>query len=403
MAPRRQDSRAFICVLCMSAIAVGCLTRQLGHHGAVLLSAEDETAGGVHVKLSDLVSQNPIWAPETEEPVSKGFNAWMDTLPFGESMHHRRLREDWELRHSNAPVRSNTRSADGSDSNAVRPALQLLAPVAKASQTQMLRLQQLVPNVWTDYTIGGAGVKCVCDSAAAGDPEMEGIDPNVRPACTCSGGRTTRFTKTEEGGPLDTGGHGAWPQDLPGAAGGGDGAAYIDGIVGNNAYKPAGDVTILAALRRVDDDNEYNVYGDDYRSIPSGQRQRGFDAAYDDKNNFKYHGAGLFPDEPHQVAPPMSGLWGSPPIEDTYEWSPSVLPGNGIAAHENAARKARVQQQGTAIASLKKSLNEARKHDLTHPDTIGGTFGHARDGVLGRHSHFEHPGYGDPHTSRLED
>ena len=28
--------------------------------------------------------------------------------------------------------------------------------------------------MWTDYTMGGNGVKCVCDSAAAGDPEMEG-------------------------------------------------------------------------------------------------------------------------------------------------------------------------------------------------------------------------------------
>ena len=109
--------------------------------------------------------------------------------------------------------------------------------VASAPQ-QHLRLQSL-QNIWTDYTQSGDGVKCVCDSAAAGDPEMEGIDPNVKPACTCTGGRTTQFTKTEEGGPLDTGGHGAWPQELPGASRDkpGDGAAYIDGIVGNNAYK----------------------------------------------------------------------------------------------------------------------------------------------------------------------
>jgi len=58
-------------------------------------------------------------------------------------------------------------------------------------------------------------------------------DPNVKPACKCTGGRKTQFTNTEEGGPLDTGGHGAWPQDLPMNGG----AAYIDGIVGNNAYK----------------------------------------------------------------------------------------------------------------------------------------------------------------------
>jgi len=109
--------------------------------------------------------------------------------------------------------------------------------LAQRSQTQMLRMQSLAPNQWTDYTKGGDGVKCVCDSSAAGDEEMEGLDPNVKPACTCTGGRTTQFSKTEEGGPLDTGAHGAWPQDLPGVNGGGDGAAYVDGIVGNNAYK----------------------------------------------------------------------------------------------------------------------------------------------------------------------
>jgi len=123
---------------------------------------------------------------------------------------------------------------------------QALAQRGARGQQQM-RLQSL-KNVWTDYTQSGDGVKCVCDSAAAGDPEMEGIDPNVKPACTCTGGRTTQFTNTEEGGPLDTGGHGAWPQELPGAARDvpGDGAAYIDGIVGNNAYKAR--VQALAAV-----------------------------------------------------------------------------------------------------------------------------------------------------------
>ena len=58
----------------------------------------------------------------------------------------------------------------------------------------------------------------------AGDEEMEGLDPRVRPACTCHGGRTTRFSKTEEGGPLDTGAKGAWPQELPPG-----GVSFIDG------------------------------------------------------------------------------------------------------------------------------------------------------------------------------
>ena len=98
---------------------------------------------------------------------------------------------------------------------------------------QRLRAEILAANTWDDYTMDGSGVKCVCDSAAAGDPEMEGLDPNVKPACTCTGGRSTQFSGTEEGGPLDTGARGAWPQGLPS----GDGAAYIDGIKGNNAYR----------------------------------------------------------------------------------------------------------------------------------------------------------------------
>ena len=131
-------------------------------------------------------------------------------------------------------------------------AAQSLAQLS-AGQQQMARLQSL-QNVWTEYTQEGSPVKCVCDAAAAGDPEMEGMDPNVKPACTCTGGRLTKFSKTEEGGPLDTGGHGAWPQELPGASRGskGDGAAYIDGIVGNNAYK-AQTQTLAAAQTHEDE------------------------------------------------------------------------------------------------------------------------------------------------------
>ena len=99
--------------------------------------------------LRDLLAQSPLWAPETVEPVSAGFNHWMDTLPFGESSRHKHLRENWERRHAEA----------------------------QRSQTQMLRMQELSPNIWTDYTMGGDGVKCVCDAAAAGDPEMEGMSP----------------------------------------------------------------------------------------------------------------------------------------------------------------------------------------------------------------------------------
>ncbi|EKX38713.1 hypothetical protein GUITHDRAFT_165169 [Guillardia theta CCMP2712] len=102
-------------------------------------------------------------------------------------------------------------------------------PRAALSQ---LRLQSLSPSSYTDFTMSGDGVRCVCDSAAAGDEEMEGLDPNVRPACTCTGGRRTSFSGTEEGGPLDTGAEGAWPQGLPDNGG----VAYIDGG-STRAYK----------------------------------------------------------------------------------------------------------------------------------------------------------------------
>ena len=259
----------------VSALVLLCGTRHLADPataGRTLLAGGAMPA--MTIPLQDLVRQAPLWAPETVEPVSDGFNAWMDTLPFGESDRHRELRERWSLSHP----------GEGDEARTDRAPVQTLA--------QMLRLQVLAPNQWTDYTMGGDGVKCVCDSTAAGDEEMEGLDPNVKPACTCTGGRTTQFSKTEEGGPLDTGGHGAWPQGLPGVDGRGDGAAYVDGIVGNNAYKPVGkDATILyaqplhAAEDQVGDDY---VHGDDYGMLPSSRRQRAFDSSYDAKNDFKY-------------------------------------------------------------------------------------------------------------------
>lgn len=75
-------------------------------------------------------------------------------------------------------------------------------------------------------------VKCVCDSASSGDEEMEGIDPTVVPACKCTGGRLTKTTTTEQGGVLDTGAVGAWPQNLK------NHVDYIDGG-SSAAYKSA--------------------------------------------------------------------------------------------------------------------------------------------------------------------
>jgi hypothetical protein len=39
------------------------------------------------ISIDDLVKQNPDWAPSTAPQLSKGFNAWMDTLPFGDNYH----------------------------------------------------------------------------------------------------------------------------------------------------------------------------------------------------------------------------------------------------------------------------------------------------------------------------
>ena len=84
-----------------------------------LLATSGAVCGSSRTEL-----ESPVWAPETVEPVSAGFNAWMDTLPFGESEHHRRMREAdmlspymdiaWERRHG-----------------------------AARSQVQMLRMQKL--------------------------------------------------------------------------------------------------------------------------------------------------------------------------------------------------------------------------------------------------------------------
>ena len=68
-------------------------------------------------------------------------------------------------------------------------------------------------SVYTDYGMSGAGVKCTCDSSAGDD----------RPACKCTGGKLTKTTHTEQGGPLDTGSKGAWPQNLQ------NHVDYIDG------------------------------------------------------------------------------------------------------------------------------------------------------------------------------
>ena len=39
------------------------------------------------VDIKDLVKMNPEWAPTAVPTLSSGFNAWMDTLPFGDNFH----------------------------------------------------------------------------------------------------------------------------------------------------------------------------------------------------------------------------------------------------------------------------------------------------------------------------
>jgi len=58
-----------------------------------------------------------------------------------------------------------------------------------------------------------------------------------------------------------------------------------------------------------------------------------------------------------------------------------------------------VQHEGTRIGTLKRNLENSYQRDLTHPDTLGGTFGHTHELRWGN----QQPAYGDPHTSRLED
>lgn len=51
-----------------------------------------ELAGEPTISIDDLVKQAPAWAPSTAPKLSKGFNAWMDTLPFGDN-YHKKLAE----------------------------------------------------------------------------------------------------------------------------------------------------------------------------------------------------------------------------------------------------------------------------------------------------------------------
>jgi len=53
----------------------------------------------VAVTPDDLSKQNPLWAPSAVPKLSKGFNAWMDTLPFGDNYHkklaERKAKQEW--------------------------------------------------------------------------------------------------------------------------------------------------------------------------------------------------------------------------------------------------------------------------------------------------------------------
>jgi len=52
----------------------------------------------VQVDIQDLVKQNPEWAPTAVPTLSSGFNAWMDTLPFGDNFHkHLQEKKDKQI------------------------------------------------------------------------------------------------------------------------------------------------------------------------------------------------------------------------------------------------------------------------------------------------------------------
>ena len=73
----------------MLASAIVCTVALFVDSQRVALLQTDEEPS---VAIADLVRQNPLWAPETQEPVSQGFNSWMNTLPFSESDRHRQFR-----------------------------------------------------------------------------------------------------------------------------------------------------------------------------------------------------------------------------------------------------------------------------------------------------------------------
>lgn len=88
----------------------------------------------------------------------------------------------------------------------------------------------MLASVYNDYARTGAGVKCTCDSSV-GDNQ---------PACKCTSGRLTKTTRTEQGGPLDTGSEGAWPQNLQN---------HVDYIDGGSSAAYHAPMTELAEVR----------------------------------------------------------------------------------------------------------------------------------------------------------
>jgi hypothetical protein len=159
-------------------------------------------------------------------------------------------RSDVPMRQASRRVITPARTGKSPALAQARDATGVQQSLRTASSRQAAVRTSALANVYTDYTMSGAGVKCTCDSAAAGDEEMEGMDRNVRPACVCSGGRQTAVTGTEEGGPLDTGAAGAWPQNLEPKDGWGPQGPYVSYIDGLSSPAYKGRVQMLAVLPR---------------------------------------------------------------------------------------------------------------------------------------------------------
>ncbi len=60
---------------------------------------DDPPSQQAKISIKDLLKQAPAWAPSVAPTLSKGFNAWMDSLPFGDNyqkkIQEERAKQEW--------------------------------------------------------------------------------------------------------------------------------------------------------------------------------------------------------------------------------------------------------------------------------------------------------------------